>query len=77
MAREDVHVTILRNDQYLAIHGNSQTGNFYIGDQAYPGNVVQGFSSNVYMLQGCGNGFITTAEIVAQFAPTTRSYLLE
>jgi RHS repeat-associated protein len=62
---------------YLAIHGNSETGNFYLGDQAYPRNVVQGFSNNIYMLEGCGNGFITTSEVVTRFFPTTRSYLLE
>jgi RHS repeat-associated protein len=62
---------------YLAIHGNPETGNFYLGDQAYPRNVVQGFSNNIYMLEGCGNGFITTSEVVTRFFPTTRSYLLE
>ena len=61
---------------YLAAHGNSENGHFFIGEQSFPREMVLGFSENIFMLQGCGNGYIETHEMVLQhFYPSTRDYL--
>jgi RHS repeat-associated protein len=61
---------------YLRAHGNSENGHFFIGEQSFPREMVLGFSENIFMLQGCGNGYIETHELVLQhFYPSTRDYL--